>query len=174
MRIPPIIITARVHPEDLAPFNRLRQENFPPEGNFLEAHVTIFHHLPGQHLVRVRELVAKLIEDRDAPAAVVSGVRHLGAGVAFAIDSPGLLDLRAEMVALFGSWPGPQDLRKWRPHITIQNKAPRAKADALFFQLREGFERRPIRITGIDLSSYLGGPWQHEATVPFKRDEEPK
>lgn len=130
--------------------------------------MTIFHHLPGQHLARVQELVAKLIEDRRAPAAIVSGVRHLGAGVAFAIDSPGLLDLRAEMMRLFGSWPGPQDLQRWRPHITIQNKVPRARADALFFQLREEFEQRPIRITGVDLSSYLGGPWRHETTVPFK------
>ncbi|NLS17319.1 2'-5' RNA ligase family protein [Rhizobium sp. P40RR-XXII] len=163
-----MIVTARVHPKDLAPFNRLREENFPAESNFLEAHVTIFHHLPGQHLARVRELVAEHVGSREAPAAVVSGVRHLGAGVAFAIDSPGLLELRAEMMKLFGSWPGPQDLQKWRPHITIQNKAQRAKADALFFRLREGFEQRPIRITGIDLASYLGGPWRHEATVPFR------
>ena len=168
MRIPPIIVTARVHPEDLVPFNRLRQENFPSEGNFLEAHVTIFHHLPGQHLARVQELVAEFVEDRTAPAAIVSGVRHLGAGVAFGIDSPGLLDLRAEMMGLFGSWPGPKDLQRWQPHITIQNKVPRAKADALFFRLRGEFEQRPIRIIGIDLSSYLGGPWRHEATVPFK------
>ncbi|WP_205925962.1 2'-5' RNA ligase family protein [Rhizobium sp. P38BS-XIX] len=173
MRIPPIILTAHIDPKDIAPFDRLRQENFPPDRNFLRAHVTIFHHLPGQHLARIREMVEMLLDGRKAPTAMVSGVRHLGAGVAFAIDSTELLELRAEMMTLFRSWPGPQDLRKWQPHITIQNKAQRSTADVLFFKLREGFQPLPIRVAGVDLWSYMGGPWRPEATVLFKSEAPP-
>jgi len=36
-------------------------------------------------------------------------------------------------------WLGGQDLQKWKPHITIQNKVSRQQADALHRRLSEDF-----------------------------------
>lgn len=165
MRLPPVIITAHVEPGDIEPFDRLRQEHFPPARNFLKAHVTVFHHLPGQRLATVCERASEALTTRASFSASISGLQHLGAGVAFKIESPELQDLRADLVRRFGSWPGPQDLQKFRPHITIQNKVSRADADRLFSELKCVFRPRSIRISGLDLWSYLGGPWRHEALL---------
>jgi len=160
-----VIITAHIEPDDIEPFDRLRQDHFPAARNFLKAHVTVFYHLPGQRLAAVRKLVSEALATRTDFPATVSGLQHLGAGVAFKIESPELLELRADLVRRFGSWPGPQDLQKFRPHITIQNKVSRTDADRLFFELKCVFEPRPIRVTGLDLWSYLGGPWRHEGLL---------
>ncbi|WP_346269312.1 2'-5' RNA ligase family protein [Rhizobium wenxiniae] len=171
MTLPPVIITAHVEADDMQPFDLLRQAHFPPARNFLKAHVTVFHHLPGQRLAAVRDILVKTLLVRASFPAAVNGVQHLGAGVAFKIESPELQELRVELVRRFGSWPGPQDLQKFRPHITIQNKVSRAKADQLFFELKSRFEPTTIRITGLDLWSYLGGPWRHEGLVSLPDQE---
>lgn len=165
MALPPVIITAHVEADDIEPFDRLREEHFPHARNFLMAHVTVFHHLPGQRLVAVSEIVSEALAARRSFDATVSGLQHLGAGVAFKIESPELQDLRADLVRRLGSWPGPQDLQKFRPHITIQNKVARAKADRLFSELKCSFQPLSIRIGGLDLWSYLGGPWRHEGLL---------
>lgn len=165
MKLPPVIITAHVENDDIEPFDHLRREHFPPARNFLNAHITVFYHLPGQRLAAVRELVTEVLSGRTQFCATVSGLQHLGAGVAFKIESPELQALRVELVRRFGAWPGPQDLQKFQPHITIQNKVSREKADRLFSELKSAFEPRSIRITGLDLWSYLGGPWHHEGLL---------
>ncbi|HEX4873414.1 MAG TPA: 2'-5' RNA ligase family protein, partial [Sphingorhabdus sp.] len=40
----PIIITATMGSADQSWANRMRQAHFPPERNFLSAHITMFHH----------------------------------------------------------------------------------------------------------------------------------
>jgi hypothetical protein len=60
-------------------------------------------------------------------------------------------------------------MQTWRPHITIQNKAPKAKADQLYHELTQGFRAYDIEITGLDLWEYLGGPWRHSAFASFER-----
>ncbi len=87
--------------------------------------------------------------------------------MAFEIRSLELETLRANLFKAFGSWPGPQDRQKFKPHITVQNKVEKASADTLYDALRAGLEPRHITILGIDLWDYLGGPWGHRAFLPF-------
>ncbi|WP_341798959.1 hypothetical protein [Rhizobium tumorigenes] len=42
-------------------------------------------------------------------------------------------------------------MQNWQPHLTIQNKAPKAKADQLYHELRQSFRPHDIEITGLDL-----------------------
>jgi hypothetical protein len=58
-------------------------------------------------------------------------------------------------------------MQPWRPHITIQNKVERPKADALHRDLHASFKPWQIEIVGLDLWAYLSGPWQHAAFEPF-------
>lgn len=162
-----MILTARIAEPDLIPFDQLRQTHFPPDRNFLRAHLTMFHRLPGEYLDSILESLKCAATGRSTISAQVSGVRHLGAGVAFAIDSPALTSVRDVLRSDFLLWLGPQDMQTWRPHITIQNKASRAEADALHRELSANFRSHDIAITGLDLWRYLGGPWASETTVPF-------
>ncbi len=163
----PLIITARIALRDLAPLDDLRRLHFPPDRNFLRAHLTMFHRLPGEYRDRIIDQLSVVAEQTAEISAHVSGVRHLGAGVAFAICSPELQDIRSSLKRTFMAWLTSQDMRAWAPHVTIQNKATKAAADRLYKELGDQFIPYGITIIGLDLWRYLGGPWQHERTVDF-------
>jgi len=164
----PLILTARIADEDLEPFNALRKQHFPRDRNFLNAHLTMFHHLPGQHVEEIKSVLASAVDDTDGAINVdVVGLRHLGAGVAFSLASPELHDIYARLRYHFRPWLKPQDLQKWQPHITIQNKVSQAVSGLLYIHLRAAFQPHFITVTGLDLWSYLGGPWRFESSVVF-------
>ncbi|THV12460.1 2'-5' RNA ligase family protein [Rhizobium rhizophilum] len=163
----PLILTARMSDRDLKPFDRLRQEHFPPDRNFLAAHLTMFHRLPGEYREKVVEHLIEVATGYAPITADVSGLRHLGAGVAFTIASPDLQDIHAGLRRAFMPWLGGQDMQKWQPHITVQNKVSKLAAATLHAELMEGFRPHTIEIIGLDLWRYLGGPWQHESFAMF-------
>jgi hypothetical protein len=86
----PLILTARMQERDLEPFDLLRQNHFPPDRNFLRAHLTMFHRLPGEYREQVVQHLIEIAASYTSITADVSGLRHLGAGVAFTIASPEL------------------------------------------------------------------------------------
>jgi hypothetical protein len=163
----PLILTARISEIDLDPFDVLRKKHFPPDRNFLRAHLTMFHRLPGEHIETVIDELRYVCNGRASISAAVVGLRNLGAGVAFDIVSPALEEVRTALKAAFIPWLGSQDMQRWRPHITIQNKAARSSADALCRELGEAFRPSSIEIVGLDLWVYLQGPWRHEASIAF-------
>lgn len=58
-----------------------------------------------------------------------------------------------------------------QPHITIQNNAPKAKADQLYHEMGQSFRAYDIEITGLDLWEYLGGPWRQATFALFLRQK---
>ncbi len=163
----PLILTGRIEDIDLEPFDRLRQAHFPPDRNFLRAHLTMFHRLPGEYEAPIVDRLLRIAHETDTIIAEVSGVRHLGAGVAYLIESLKLQDVRAALKREFVAWLGPQDKQNWQPHITVLNKSTKIKADDLYRNLSQEFKPHPIRITGLDLWEYLGGPWKQKTQCPF-------
>lgn len=155
----PIIITARIEEADLLPFDALRSRHFPAKRNFLRAHLTMFHKLPSEDLENIQKHVFNSAARRKHILAKVSAVRHLGAGTAFTITSPDLVEIRSSLRAQLLPSLGPQDLQTWQPHITVQNGVSHTQADVLFEMLSEDFVPCEIRIIGIDLWQYLEGPW---------------
>jgi 2'-5' RNA ligase len=164
----PLILTACIADPDLKPFHALRQQHFPADRNFLSAHLTMFHRLPGEYVEQIAGFLHDIAAKQITFSANVAGVRHLGAGVAFMIESSELQDVHARLRSRFMPWLGGQDLQKWKPHITIQNKVSRQQADALHRRLSENFKPTKIEVTGVDLWRYLGGPWQHERSTMFQ------
>ena len=163
----PLILTLALHAEDQARFERLRRLHFPPGRNLIPAHVTLFHHLPGPEIEAVRDAV----EARCTmpPFLVsVSGLRFLGRGVAYALESPELTALRAGLAREWDGWLTPQDRQGYRPHVTIQNKASPDTARALHANLQAAFAPFTIRAEGLDLWRYLGGPWEQQSRHPFR------
>jgi hypothetical protein len=44
----PLILTLQMDERSQERFDRLRELHFPPERNYLSAHLTLFHKLPGE------------------------------------------------------------------------------------------------------------------------------
>jgi 2'-5' RNA ligase superfamily len=164
----PIIITAEMGKTDQAWANGLRTRFFPPERNFLDAHITLFHHLPPNHLAEIKSRLAALAAECPPPAAQLTEVMLLGRGVAYRVDSPELLGIRDELANEFRGLLIPQDQARPRLHITVQNKVEPSAAKMLHAQLSASFRPRPLVISALADYYYRGGPWEHIATWKFR------
>lgn len=164
----PLIVTATL-PSDLQAWaNRLRQAHYPPERNHLAAHVTLFHALPWRLEDEARHLLASLAASTPPVNAILSGVMDLGTGTALRIDSPDLLELRAEIADHFHGMIGAQDSHEPRLHVTVQNKVQRKLAWALQDELGAHFSPRAFAFAGLALHRYLGGPWESLGRWAFR------
>lgn len=155
----PIIITADMGKADKAWATGLRRTYFPPERNYLDAHITLFHHLPPGHLAEIKTRLSALAVAYPPPTACLSDVMLLGNGVAYRVESPELLAMRDELAEAFHGLLTPQDMARPRLHITVQNKAEPAVAKALYAELSANFRPRPLHISGLCAHHYMGGPW---------------
>ncbi len=156
-----------MEPAAQARFDALRAAHFPPERNFLTAHLTLFHALPGEEESTVAETLRSLVARTAPPALRFPSLRFLGRGVAVEVESPALLAVRAELAAAWQGWLGAQDRQKWRPHVTIQNKVAPETARALHARLAA--EWVPFAAAGASLGlwRYRGGPWEAAGAFPF-------
>lgn len=164
----PIIITAEMGKTDSAWANALRRAHYPPERNRVDAHITLFHHLPPSHLPEIKSRLAALASECPRPIAHLGQVMKLGGGVAYRIDSPELLSIRDELAAEFRGLLIPQDQARPRLHITVQNKVEPAIAKALHAELSVGFMPRSLVISGLAAHYYMGGPWDRIGTWSFR------
>ena len=163
----PLIASLRLDPASFARLDAWRAEHFPGAINHLRAHLTLFHHLPGDRREEVGEALAAAA-DRPPPALAFTGMRSLGRGVAVEVASPELLALRAELARRFADHLTPQDGQGFRPHVTVQNKVAPEEAKALKARLEAGFSPWSGRGEGLLLHRYLGGPWRQEADYAFR------
>ena len=162
-----LIVTAELAGEDFAWLDALRRRHYPPERNQLAAHLTMFHALPPSAEPEIRARLADLT-DGPAPPASIAGVMNLGNGVALRVVSDGLDAIRDELGEALHGLLGAQDSGGWRPHVTIQNKVEPKVARTLRQSLEENFQPRPLRIAGLGLHRYLGGPWETVRVYPFR------
>ncbi|EQB14406.1 2'-5' RNA ligase family protein [Sphingobium lactosutens] len=163
----PIIVTAVMGAADFAWADGLRRAHFPPERNWLSAHITLFHHLPPSALDEIAGRLKRLCAG-PPPTARLTDVMLLGRGVAYRVDSPELLAMRSELADAFAGMLTPQDQAKPRLHITVQNKVTPDVAKALAQQLRADFRARPIAIAGLAAWHYRGGPWDLAMKAMFR------
>ena len=162
-----LIVTAEMAPADLAWLDRLRRAHYPPERNYVPAHLTMFHALPPSAEGEVRRVLAQLAAERP-PRATVEGLMNLGGGVAVRVVSPELDAMRRELAADFHGLLSAQDNGGWRPHVTIQNKVTAKDAREVLANLEREFRPRPLGIVGLGLHRYLGGPWERLETYSFR------
>ena len=156
----PIIVTALFGRGDQGWFDAQRAAHFPPERNVLQAHCTLFHHLPPSAADELKHRLMQETRGVRAPEARVSGLISLGRGVAYRIDAPALTQIRARLVEAFAGLLTPQDAGGWRPHVTIQNKVTPSVAKLLLDQLQRDFRPRTVELAGLATWWYRGGPWE--------------
>ena len=162
----PLIVTLLLEDAAQERFDRVRAEHFPAERNYLAAHVTLFHALPGEQLDAVRSDLARAA-DRPSFDVAVTGVRFLGRGVAYTLESPEVAAVRSGLASAWHPWLTPQDRQKHAPHVTVQNKVQPAAARALHERLLAEFAPWTVLARGLGLWRYLGGPWEPVAESSF-------
>lgn len=154
----PIIITLEMEITYQEYFNAMRKKHFPAYANFLDAHITLFHKLP-QRLPRLAEQL-ETFASRAAFKLSITGIKHMGTGVAFVIESKELKQLHKKMQASFKPWLISKDRLKLWPHITIQNKVTEYKSRLLYEELAASFVPFEVMATGFASWQYLKGPWK--------------
>ncbi|TGE18381.1 2'-5' RNA ligase family protein [Hymenobacter elongatus] len=163
----PLILTLGLDEASTHFFNELRQRHFPPERNFLAAHLTLFHHLPGSQQAPIEQVLAASGKVQPPLALHVAGVQFLGQGVAYGLKSEALETLHQDLQRQW--WPQltPQDQQRRRPHVTVQNKVRPEVARALHEELTASFVPFEAMGTAFHLWAYRNGPWEWLRTFPF-------
>jgi 2'-5' RNA ligase len=163
----PLIVTALFGRQDQAWFDALRREHFPPDRNFLAAHLTLFHHLPPSVAEELKHRLSQETRGIRAPRARVTGLMSLGRGIAYRIEVPELDAIRERLTDAFAGLLMPQDAGRWRPHVTVQNKVSPSLAAAVMKALSRDFVPREVEIAGLASWHYRGGPWESHSRHMF-------
>ncbi len=163
----PLILTLILDDASQAFFDRARAQWFPAKINYIRAHVTLFHHLPGERLAAISDYLATVCARQRPVDVSVSGVRSLGRGVAYRLQSAEIEQLRSVLARQWRDDLTAQDRQGWRPHVTVQNKVSPMDASDLLARLSRAFVPFSVTATGLAIWRYCGGPWESEATVPF-------
>lgn len=167
---PTYILTAEMDPESFARLDGLRKLHFPPERNFLPAHLTMFHRLSSAQTVRLDDFK---VPGGPVPIQVGPPIL-LGSGVALRIRSSELERLRTAARQAMGGQFSKQDSQGWRPHVTVQNKVLPDIAKALHRDLTDAFGQRAGAVTALLVWEYLGGPWKLATRFPFLGRNSPR
>ena len=133
----------------------------------LDAHLTLFHHLPPSVDEELKHRLSQLTRGIRAPRAKVSGLMSLGGGVAYRIEAPDLTAIREDLVDAFAGLLTPQDAGRWRPHVTVQNKVKPSLAKVVLAALSRDFVPREVEIAGLGSWWYRGGPWEAHGRYMF-------
>lgn len=164
----PLILTLKIDAESFRLFDELRREYFPPERNFLAAHVTLFHHLPGAKLEEIVSNLQEIAAETSAFPLEFTKWRFLGKGSAMMIEAPELLRLRACLAKLWQADLTTQDKQKFQPHITVQNKVAPDQARRLYEKLSGEWQSISGAGEGLTLWHYVAPGWKLEHEFPFQ------
>jgi len=167
----PFIVTAELPPDLLSWADGLRQQHFPPERNWLKAHVTLFHAFAPSLREELRSVLAAMAGEYAPPAARLDGLMNLGKGTALAISSPAMLEVRERIAERFHGALTAQDSHQPRLHITIQNKVLPDAAKALQLTLAEAITARSFRFAGLGLHLYCNPHWEAQGVWRFRGKE---
>lgn len=168
---PPLVLTLKLDERSFNYLDRLRQQHFPPQRNFLKAHVTLFHALPGDQEASIRQTLEEFCSSTSLLPLLFPQLRYLGKGVAVEVQCPQLKQLRLRLAQTWEMWLSPQDRQGYRSHVTIQNKVMPNEAQQLYDQLVSEWKPFNGYGEGLMLWQYQGGPWKKVSEFPFMPNE---
>lgn len=165
----PLIVTAKMDETTQEFFDLLRRKHFPPERNFLSAHITLFHHLPAEMISEIEDFLEQTALNQRAFALNFPSVRFLGRGTAIEIESAELIDLHKKLAEHWRARLTNQDKQKFKPHVTIQNKVAPFEAKILFEEMKNNWKPKKGNANGLHLWHYRGGPWELAKEFDFQK-----
>jgi 2'-5' RNA ligase len=159
------VLTLGMDEVSFARLDELRRRYFPPDINFIPAHLTLFHALTPEQVSRLVGAHPGL----SGPSIPLQFVRPLliGRGVAIQVAGGELTELQRRLIGALGAGLTRQDRAPFRPHVTIQNKVTRERAKATFARVASNFEPWSGRGIGLDVWRYLGAKWAPHLHLAF-------
>ncbi|KAI8630619.1 hypothetical protein F5Y19DRAFT_474415 [Xylariaceae sp. FL1651] len=163
------VLTLQTDPAHQARMSELRARYFPPHLLKVNAHITLFHALPGSLFSVVVSDLASL--SSSIPPFHIRAAKPFRMARGVGVSVSGLETAERVFRELQTRWwdsLSQQDRRKFRGHYTLMNKAD--DEDTVGGCLRElrreigGCEGMAI---GLSLWRYEGGWWQHERDFGF-------
>lgn len=168
----PLILTLTLDEASQAFFDAQRKKYFPAEINYLGAHLTLFHALPGKEETVICNQLAEVAAGQRRPLPLAAtGLKFMGRGVLYTLSNPDLPALHRRLQQQWQPWLSAQDQQGLRPHITVQNKVDPTVARALHEELAASFQPFEATGTGLALWAYRGGPWEARQTFAFGGEE---
>lgn len=161
----PLILTLLIDDTAARFFTEMRSKYFPPERNFLAAHLTLFHKLPDS--LTITNLLEEVAAKQETITITATEVISLGFGVAYKIESAALMSIHRQMQQAWQGILSVQDKQNWRPHITVQNKVKPEEAKILQQKLSHQYWPKTFTGLGFSLWQYSGGPWLFRQNIPF-------
>ena len=164
----PLIVTAEMPPDLFSWANQMRVDHFPPDRNYLQAHVTLFHALPPSCEDELRDCLKNMARDNPPVPARLVGIMKMGKGTALKLESAGMIAIWQDLADRFHGLLTPQDEHRPRLHVTVQNKVSIEAAKALQADLALRVEPRDFAFTGLQIHAYRGGPWEELGRFSFR------
>ena len=161
----PLILTLAFDPATFAALDGWRRRWFPDRGYTLPAHLTLFHHLPGDEIDAIRLHLHHLAGSLVPMPLRIAGSLRLASGTGLKVECPAIGPVRKSLAQRWSDRLTPQD-HHFRPHVTIQNKVPRETAERDRLDIAA---LPPIdgHATGFLLWHYRGGPWEPAGDYAF-------
>jgi hypothetical protein len=159
------VLTLGMDEVSFARLDEWRRRYFPPDINFIPAHLTLFHALTAEQISRLASAPPRL----SGEFIPLNFVRPflIGRGVAIRVDRGELTELHDRMIEALGRGLTRQDRAPFRPHVTIQNKVRREDAKTTFAQVANNFAPWTGRGIRLDVWRYLGAKWAPHLQLAF-------
>ena len=159
MQHTPLVLTVWFEETTQAFFNQKRKQYFPPERNVIEAHLTLFHHLPDDETNIINTLDTVCHQQKQMELQVLKPV-SIGKGVAYKIESKALASLHKTLQKQWFDVLTMQDRQGLWPHVTLQNKVSLQKAKQTLEEISIEFTPFSTYAIGLQLWRYVNGPWE--------------
>ncbi|KAM6511680.1 hypothetical protein FALCPG4_016681 [Fusarium falciforme] len=153
----------------------LRRQWFPTRLLKVEAHVTLFHALPGSKLHQLKQDIAEISQYTTKFDITVKkeGIYEMGKGVGIRISEGQrkAAKLRSELRDKWEPFLSRQDQQeRWRGHYTIMNKEDdKARVTECLKELQDSFEDSRGRVNGLNLWRYDRGWWREVEAFSFRK-----
>ncbi|KAM0426500.1 hypothetical protein ACHAPT_008191 [Fusarium lateritium] len=154
----------------------LRRQWFPTRLLKVDAHITLFHALPGSKLYQLKQDIAAIAEcnTKFDITAKREGVYEMGKGVGIRVSEGQrkAARLQAELRDKWKPFLSRQDQQeRWKGHYTIMNKEDdKARVLECLRELRNGYEDNRGTVNGFNLWRYDRGWWREVEAFPFRQD----
>lgn len=155
-----------------------RKKYFPPRLNRLEAHITLFHALPGSLLDESIKPTLKDVASKTNQFHLLAATPfRLNKGIAIGLPkSQGGDDARQVHGQLKGAWReflSSQDAGGFAAHYTIMNKVDNEKdVQRAFEEVQQEWKGCHGTVLGLSLFKYERGNWIHEEDFKFAANQQ--
>lgn len=163
----PLILTFKLDAVSQGRLDAWREIHFPKERNFLKAHLTVYHQLPGQSINLIKTQLDEIAGSQEKIGIAFDQLMTKQGFVGIRVVSDAMQRCRSQLDLQFQSLLRAQDKQAYRPHVTLTNLGSPKDAAQTMMAMEKVFVPWSGEIVGLELFHYRGGPWELAGTFPF-------